>query len=53
MSPRSSEKKSGGNSPAQLDVYVGLLFVAVSALLLGCIFLALELNKYDWQMATQ
>jgi hypothetical protein len=54
MSPRSSEKKpktSSGASPAP-DVYVGLLFVAVAALVAGCIFLALELEKYGWQMAT-
>jgi len=53
MSPRSSSKKtkpSGERPPA--DVYVGILFVAVAALVAGCIFLALELNKYDWQMAT-
>lgn len=31
------------------DVYVGLLFVAVAALLTGCIFLAMELNSYGWQ----
>ena len=34
------------------DVYVGLMFVAVSALILGCVFLVLELNKYDWALAT-
>ena len=50
MSPRDSEKKtkSSGASPAP-DVYVGLLFVAVAALITGCIFLALELEKYGWQ----
>lgn len=47
MSPRSSSK--GGN-PAP-DVYVGLLFVSVSALIAGCIFLALALNAYDWKLA--
>lgn len=47
MSPRSSSK--GGNpSP---DVYVGLLFVSVSALIAGCIFLAMALDKYDWTLA--
>ncbi len=53
MSPRDSEKKSkpaSGASPAP-DVYVGLLFVAVAALIAGCIFLAMELNEYGWQMA--
>lgn len=36
------------SSPPQPDVYVGLLFVAVAALMAGCIFLALELNEYHW-----
>lgn len=45
MSPQSSDKKSGP------DIYVGLLFVSVAALLTGCIFLIMELGKYNWQMA--
>jgi len=49
MSPQGSEKKSK-SSPAP-DVYVGLLFVAVAALITGCIFLYFELEKYGWQMA--
>ncbi len=58
MSPRSSKKKSkkkpakkkgGGPSPAP-DVYVGLLFVSLSALTTGIIFLVLELGNYGWQM---
>ena len=47
MSPRTSSQ--GPKPPA--DVYVGLLFVAVSALILGCVFLALELNQYGWTVA--
>jgi hypothetical protein len=42
MSRRSSE------DPAP-DVYVGLLFVSVAALITGIIFLTLELNSYGWQ----
>ena len=45
MSPQSSDQKP---SP---DVYVGLLFVSVTALIIGCVFLVLELNKYDWALA--
>ncbi|GAB4142739.1 MAG: hypothetical protein Tsb009_13260 [Planctomycetaceae bacterium] len=45
MSRTSSEK----NKPSP-DIYVGLLFVSVSALITGCIFLVMELNKYDWMM---
>lgn len=50
MSPRSSRQQKQQAAPAP-DVYVGLLFVAVAALLGGIIFLVLELNKYDWQVA--
>lgn len=42
-----SQPNSDG-SP-QPDIYVGLLFVAVAALVAGCVFLALELNEYAWQ----
>ena len=52
MSPRSSSKKAAGPAPS-LDVYVGLMFVAVAALIVGITFLFLELNKYGWEMATQ
>ncbi len=45
MSPRKSD------SNPEPDVYVALLFVAVSSLIAGCVFLALELNKYDWTVA--
>jgi len=47
MSPRSSDP---GDKPTP-DIYVGLLFVSVAALIAGCIFLALELNAYDWTIA--
>ena len=30
------------------DIYVGLLFVAVAALITGCLFLVVELNSYGW-----
>ena len=42
MSKRTSED-------ATPDVYVGLLFVSVGALLTGIIFLALEMNRHGWQ----
>jgi hypothetical protein len=45
VSPRSSNE-----SPAP-DIYVGLLFVSLMALLLGITFLVLELNKYEWKVA--
>ncbi len=45
MSPRSS---SEGPAP---DIYVGLLFASLFALVMGIIFLVLELNKYEWKIA--
>ncbi len=45
MSPRGSD-----SSPAP-DIYVGLLFVSLSALIIGIIFLVLELNKYGGKLA--
>ena len=52
MSPQSSSSdRKSTSAKADPDVYVSLLFVAVAALLVGCAFLALELDKYDWQMA--
>ena len=49
MSPRSSEKKS--KFEAGPDIFTGLLFVSVAALLTGIIFLAMELNNYGWAVA--
>lgn len=45
MSPQNSDRKP---SP---DIYVGLLFVSAAALITGCIFLVMELDKYLWAMA--
>lgn len=48
MSPRGSDSNAPKPAP---DVYVALLFVAIAALTAGCVFLVLELNKYDWTLA--
>jgi hypothetical protein len=45
MSPRSSD-----SNPAP-DIYVGLLFASLAALVTGIIFLVLELGKYGWAVA--
>ena len=45
MSPQNSKSKKVSDPP---NIYVGLLFVAVAALITGIIFLTLELNSYDW-----
>jgi len=45
MSPRSSS----GEGPAP-DIYVGLLFVSLAALLFGIFFLVMELGKYEWKI---
>lgn len=50
MSPRASTKAPSKPKP-KADVYVGLLLVSVAALVTGCIFLVLELNKYEWKLA--
>jgi hypothetical protein len=44
MSPR------GSNGDAQPDIYVGLLFVAMGAMLLAMVFLLIELHQYGYQM---
>lgn len=43
-----SRQPSNPTPAPQPDIYVGLLFVSVAALIAGCIFLALELNEYNW-----
>jgi hypothetical protein len=50
MSPRSSSPRKSKGPPPAPDVYVGLLFVAVASLVVGCILLALELNAYEWSL---
>jgi len=50
MSPPSSRQGKSKSAPAP-DIYVGLLFVSVAALIGGITFLVLELEKYAWQVA--
>ncbi len=50
-SKRSRAKKEHDPNKPQPDVYVGLLLIAVAALITGCIFLVLELSAYNWEMA--
>ena len=47
MARKGSESSSNKAPP---DVFVGLLFVSISALIIGIILLVLELNRYNWQM---
>jgi hypothetical protein len=47
MSRRSSDSNAAKATP---DVFVGLLFVSVAALIAGITLLVLELNSYAWQM---
>ena len=49
MSPRSSRPQSG-DAP-EPDIYVGLMFVSVAALITGIVFLILELSQYGWTPA--
>lgn len=45
MSPRSSD-----NSPSP-GIYEGLLFVSLAAVIMGIVFLILELNQYAFKVA--
>ncbi len=50
---RTSTRPPGGGvyvSTPRSDVYVALLGVALGALILGCLFLVLELNRYGFQI---
>jgi hypothetical protein len=50
MSPRSSSPRKPKGPPPAPDVYVGLLFVAVACLCVGCILLYLEANAYEFSL---
>ena len=52
MSSRNSSPSPKPSTSETPDVYVGLLLVSVASLIGGITFLILELNKYDWQVAT-
>jgi len=52
MSTRSSKTKgkaAAGESSGP-DIYVGLLFVSLAAILLGILFLVMELSSYSWEL---
>jgi tetrahydromethanopterin S-methyltransferase subunit B len=52
MSTRSSKTKgkaAAGESGGP-NIYVGLLFVSLMALILGIIFLVMELSSYNWEL---
>ncbi|MCY2967495.1 MAG: hypothetical protein NT069_28335 [Planctomycetota bacterium] len=50
MSPRSSSPRKVKGPPPAPDVYVGLLFVSVAALIVGVTLLILEMGIYEWKM---
>jgi hypothetical protein len=35
--------------PPRFDVYSMMLLIALIALIIGCVFLGLEMQEYDWQ----
>jgi hypothetical protein len=43
-------RKTTEEAPAP-DIYVGLLFVSLAALITGTVMLVMELGKYGWQIA--
>lgn len=52
MSTRSSKSKgkaATGESGGP-NIYVGLLFVSLAALLCGILFLVMELSSYNWEL---
>lgn len=46
--PKQAKRSVEDPSP---DVYVGLLFLSVGALITGCVFLAIELASYGWKIS--
>lgn len=46
MSRRNSDPDD--QSKPAMDLYVSLMFVALFAIIFGCVFLVLTLEKYDW-----
>ena len=52
MSTRSSKSKgkAAGGESAGPNVYVGLLFVSLMSIILGIVFLVLELGSYNWEL---
>ncbi len=48
MSPQNSKSGSNKTPSDPPNIYVGLLFLSVAALITGIVFLTLELNRYDW-----
>lgn len=51
MPPRSAKPKTTAGSSPAVDVYVGLLLVAVGALALGCWMMYAELARYGYQLS--
>lgn len=52
MSTRSSKTKgkAAAGEAGGPDIYVGLLFVSLAAILLGILFLVMELSSYSWEL---
>lgn len=54
MSRRGSTSAKGGKKvkgqAADPDVYVAMLYVSVTALIIGIVFLYMECLRYNWQM---
>lgn len=52
MSTRSSKSKgkAAASESAGPNIYVGLLFVSLAALVTGIIFLIMELSAYNWEL---
>ncbi len=53
MSTRSSKTKgkAPAGEPDGPNIYVGLLFVSLAALITGIVFLTMELSSYNWEIS--
>ena len=48
-SPTSSSKHGGPYRKPRADIYTILLIIAMVALVIGILFLSLEMAQYDWE----
>ena len=48
-SPKSSSKHGGPYRKPRADIYTVLLIIALVALVIGILFLCLEMDLYNWE----
>ena len=50
MSPLDSKSEDGQVQKQKANIYLMLLILAFLALVIGCVFCALEMATYDWKI---